>query len=127
MISFNLSLSHSICRDVDDIDFYIGGLAERSLPGAVLGPTFACIVARQFLDLKQGDRFYYENSPVQSAGAFTLPQLNEIRRMSLSNLICNNYEVESLQMNAFLLPDRDKLDKISLESFITYNVCFNLK
>ncbi|WAR22365.1 PLSP-like protein [Mya arenaria] len=46
----------------DDIDLYSGGLAEMLLPGSRMGPTFACINARQFQDVKFGDRFWYENN-----------------------------------------------------------------
>ena len=45
----------------DDIDLYAGGLSERHIQGAAMGPTFACIVARHFREMKVGDRFWYEN------------------------------------------------------------------
>ena len=54
---------------MDDIDIYVGGLSENSINGAIVGPTFSCIMALQFRDLKKGDRFYYENGP--SATSFT--------------------------------------------------------
>ncbi|CAG0884485.1 unnamed protein product [Darwinula stevensoni] len=46
--------------DVDDIDLYIGGLAERPLGHALVGPTFACLVGDQFARFKRADRFWYE-------------------------------------------------------------------
>ena len=43
-----------------DIDLYIGAITEITLAdGALLGPTFANIIAKQFDNLKQADRFFY--------------------------------------------------------------------
>ena len=43
---------HHEIRNVSDVDLFVGGLFEKPLPGALLGPTFACIVREQvFLDV----------------------------------------------------------------------------
>ena len=39
----------------------------------IKGPTFACILGQQFLNLRKGDRFWYENG--DHPGAFTKDQL----------------------------------------------------
>ena len=57
----------SIYKDVGDIDLFIGGLSERPLSGAVVGPTFGCLLGQQFQILKKGDRFWYENNIPPSA------------------------------------------------------------
>ena len=40
--------------NVEDIDLYVGGIAETSVRGGVVGPTFACLIADQVLKILQG-------------------------------------------------------------------------
>ncbi|WP_374087357.1 choice-of-anchor D domain-containing protein [Methylomicrobium lacus] len=45
---------------VDDIDLWVGGLAENTnLFGGLLGPTFNYVFEKQLTDLQNGDRMYY--------------------------------------------------------------------
>ena len=61
-------------RSVDDIDLYVGGLLENGIkPIRTVGPTFQKILMKQFAELKNGDRFFYENDI--SPGKFTLGKL----------------------------------------------------
>lgn len=80
---------------------YLAGLFENPVSGGVVGPTFACLIANQFKDLKVGDRYFYENGPSKSA--FTIDQLNEIKKISLSRLICNDFDVNLIQTNVFMI------------------------
>ena len=50
----------SMYKHVDDIDLFVGGLAEEPVSGGLLGWTFLCIVGDQFARLKKGDRFFYD-------------------------------------------------------------------
>ena len=37
----------------------IGGVTETKAPGSLVGPTFTYIIAKQFENLRQSDRFFY--------------------------------------------------------------------
>ena len=52
----------SVYASVDDVDPWVGGLAEDPVAGSMLGETFHTIVRRQFVRLRDGDRFWYERS-----------------------------------------------------------------
>ena len=98
----------SAYEHVDDIDLFTGGISERPVVGGVVGPTFACILGQQFLNLRKGDRFWYENggTDAQYPGGFSSQQLQEIRKSSLSRVICNGLDdVGAIQPYAFLADD----------------------
>lgn len=46
----------------DDVDLWVGGLAEDPIPGSLVGETVFIIVSDQFLALRDGDRLWYEDT-----------------------------------------------------------------
>ena len=90
-------------EDVDDIDLFVGGTMEDRQEGSLLGPAFSCIIADQFLRLKEGDRFWYENGEFRSK--FNVAQLDAIRKVTMARIICDNSDVGEIQPNAFKTSD----------------------
>lgn len=96
----------SVYDTVDDVDLWIGGLAEAQVNGGLLGETFNTIVADQFLRLRDGDRFFYQNDleHLQLLDA-------DIANTRLSDIIRRNSSITSIQDNAFIakLPGDQKV------------------
>ncbi|CAG0880270.1 unnamed protein product [Cyprideis torosa] len=99
----SLRALQSTYADVNDIDLFSGGLAEVPNRGALVGPTFGCLLGRQFHYLRRGDRYWYENDVPPSS--FTKEQLYEIRKTSLARVICDNSDVELVQPHVFIQHD----------------------
>ncbi|XP_076059545.1 peroxidase homolog [Oratosquilla oratoria] len=95
-----------VYRHPDDMDLWSGGVSERPLPGSMVGPTFSCLIGLTFKEIRIGDRFWYENKGYPSE--FTLEQLDEIRKVKLSRIICDNSDdIKSIQVYAMVLPDHE--------------------
>ncbi|CAD5224776.1 unnamed protein product [Bursaphelenchus xylophilus] len=100
----DIELLKSVYLNVEDVDLFIGGLAEKPERGALIGPTFGCILSDQFEKIRHGDRFWYENF-FQPSG-FTEEQLMELRKTTLATIICENTDnLGLIQQSVFELPD----------------------
>ncbi|MCB0557610.1 MAG: T9SS type A sorting domain-containing protein [Lewinellaceae bacterium] len=86
----------SLYGDINDVDPWVGMLAEQRMPGALFGPTVMKIMEVQFTALRNGDRFYYEADPVLSEEEKTT-----IRNTSLHDIIMRNTGVKLMQDKVF--------------------------
>lgn len=84
----SVNILRSIYNSVDEIDLFVAAVAEKPLPGSILGQTFVCLVGDQFARLRRGDRFFYEEGNQPSS--FTEEQLQQIRKASLARILCDN-------------------------------------
>jgi hypothetical protein len=80
--------------NVNNIDLWVGALAEDHLPGSTVGPLIQRVLADQFERLRDGDRFWYQR-------AFSGDELRRLERTTLADIIERNTGVEGLQDNVF--------------------------
>lgn len=81
----NGTSGHDDLGGLNDVDFWIGGLAESILPfGGMLGSSFTFVFEKQLEMLQNGDRFYYLS---RTQG---LHFLQELENNALSKIIMLN-------------------------------------
>ncbi|CAH0399112.1 unnamed protein product [Chilo suppressalis] len=94
------TLKH-LYHDIEDIDLLAGIMSENLLPGAFVGHTLFCIMARQVHLMRFADRFWFER--MEQYHSFTPAQLREIRKTSIAHLACANANgIKFIQPQAFL-------------------------
>jgi hypothetical protein len=85
-----------IYGDVSKIDLWVGMLSENHMPDALYGQTAKTIIEQQFLALRDGDRYYYEND------AFISQEEKQwIKATKLSDVIRRNTPVTIVQDEIF--------------------------
>ncbi|HPG25016.1 MAG TPA: peroxidase family protein [Myxococcota bacterium] len=92
----------SVYREVDEIDLWVGGLAEDPVPGAHVGPLVRAILIEQFTALRDGDRFWYER-------ALGRRELDRLRGTRLSDVIRRNTAIRGeIPDDVFRVAPRDR-------------------
>ncbi len=89
----------AVYGNVDNIDLWVGALAEDHCRGASVGPLTRRVLAEQFERLRDGDRFWYQR-------AFSGSALFRLERTTLADIIERNTSVEGLQNNVFVYKAR---------------------
>ncbi len=89
-----------VYSSIEDVDVWVGGLAEDPLPGSHLGLLFTVIIKEQFEALRDGDRYWYQR----------ILNRNELRRIentTLADIIRRNTSIgDELPENVFTISDR---------------------
>ncbi len=83
---------------VDEIDIWVGGLAEDHVRGALVGRTFYKIIKDQFKRLRDGDRYWYKHY---------LPRrmVRMVEQETLGSIIRRNTKINrELRRNVFIVP-----------------------
>ncbi len=90
----------SVYGTVDQLDLFVGGLAETAIGGSMVGPTFQAIIAKQFAVLRDGDPLYFQNQN------FSPALMQQIKNTTLSDLIMRDTDTTIIQQNAFVATER---------------------
>jgi hypothetical protein len=82
---------------VDEVDAWVGGLAEDHAAGAMVGELVKSVLAHQFRRLRDGDRFWYQR--------YLGPRLRHfVEQQTLSRIIRRNTSIgDELPENVFLV------------------------
>lgn len=100
-------------ESVDQIDLWVGGLAEIAVEGALLGPTLGAIVSDQFARLRDYDRFFYQDQ-LEDSESFLSVVSNAIGtdfdEVSLSSIIRSHVaNPELVPDDAFTVPFENEI------------------
>jgi hypothetical protein len=90
---------------VNDVDLFVGGLAEAPVGKSQMGSTFTWIFQEQLDRLQEGDRFYYFN---QLKDAPLL--LADIGSQHFSDIVMRNTGLDHLHYSIFKVSERLDLD-----------------
>lgn len=83
--------------EMDNIDPWVGMLAENHMPDALFGKTAMTIIEQQFMAIRDGDRFYYENDP-----GISLDEKTWIKETRLADIIRRNTPATIVQDEIFI-------------------------
>ncbi len=93
----------AIYGNVNNIDAFVGMLAEQHVPGTEFGELQLAIWTKQFQSLRDGDRFFYGNDQGLS---FIRNNYGIDFRRSLGQIIADNTELEDERgINVFLVDE----------------------
>lgn len=82
----------SIYSDPDQVDLFAGGICEKGILPGHTGPLITAVLHRQIEDLRDADRFWYEN-------ILTQDEIKEVESYKLSDVIVNNTGLSKNEVN----------------------------
>ncbi|XP_066931789.1 peroxinectin A-like [Clytia hemisphaerica] len=107
-----------IYKSPNDIDLFAAGISEIHLSNSELGPTFNCLIKKQFEDVRDGDRFFYRNKNV-----FTRNQLKAIEKVTFASVLCANLKnIVCIQPNALRVPNDGSNRRITCDRIPKLNL-----
>ncbi len=97
-------LLEQVYGHIDNLDPWVGMLAETHMEGVLMGRLMHVIVKDQFQLLRDGDRFYFENDPF-----FDQDEIDAIKNTTLRDVLMRNTNIELMQEKVFTAMDHDQI------------------
>ncbi|KAF6254205.1 heme peroxidase [Scenedesmus sp. NREL 46B-D3] len=86
--------------NVNNVDAYVGGLAEPHVGNAHVGPLFFASIFDQFRRLRDGDWYYYKNA---DNALFNAQEVAEVESTGLRDLFLRNTNITELPDSIWVL------------------------
>jgi len=88
-------LLEDVFGSIDNVDAWVGMLAEPHIEGSLFGNLVTTIMERQFQALREGDRFYFENMD------FSAEEMEDVLAISLRDILMRNTSISIMQDEVF--------------------------
>ena len=88
-------------NDPYQVDAFTGGLAEEAALDGQVGPLFACIIGKQFMNIRDGDRFFFTHKRTADTFSRGLGPIskNNILERSLGSIFCDNLDADIMSVS----------------------------
>ena len=83
----------AVYDSIDDVDLWVGMLAEKPVNDGLAGEVQAIVLADQFLRLRDGDPNWYEN-------LYSQRKIDRLNNLTLADIIKRNTNVDNIQDKA---------------------------
>ena len=97
-------LANDLGYEIDNLDAWVGMLTENHMPDALLGETVMEVLKVQFSNIRNGDRFYFENDD-----ALTSEEKATIKGTKLHDIIMRNTGIPVIQDDVFFAMPHEML------------------
>ena len=93
----------AVYDSADEVDPWVGALAEDHLPGASVGPLVATGLIDQFLRLRDGDPFFSLNDP--DLAHSRIRSIIDLRELRLCQVIRWNTKIRKVPTDVFFFEE----------------------
>lgn len=110
----NLDMARKLMQQYgtpNNIDIWMGGVAEPLEKNGRVGPLLACLIGTQFQRLRDGDRFWWQNN-----GVFSTRQKQALAKISLPRIICDNTGITTVSKNNIFMSNTFPRDFVNCSS-----------